>query len=66
MGSSTPGQMERRKSSWREDHWGRGHPEYQKLLEPVMTGAVTSGDLSAFPARGSPVAGSHIKHVAGG
>lgn len=69
LGSSTAGQMEKRKGPWREDHQGRGHPEYQKVLEPLVTGAVNRGDLSAFPASGSPGAGSHSKprlcHLAG-
>ena len=58
---STPGQMERRRGAWREDHWLRGHPEHQKLLEPLMTRAVTRGDLSDFSACGTPVAGMYIK-----
>lgn len=62
LGSSPP--------NGEEAHWTRGHPEYQKVLEPLMTGAVNSGDLSAFPACGSPVPGSPIEHrlchVAGG
>ena len=70
LGSSIPGQMERRKGTWTEDHQGRGHLEYQKVLEPLMTGAMNRGGHSAFTAWGSPVAGSHRKHrlchVAGG
>ena len=61
LSSSTPGQMERRRGAWREDHWRRGHPEHQKLLEPLMTRAVTRGDLSDFSACGTPVAGTYIK-----
>lgn len=48
LGSSAPGKIESRATASGE--------------EPLMTGAVTGGDLSAFPACGSPFPGSPIKH----